>query len=272
MSRFLYPCPNRSGCRGTRSSAPICSGKPDPETYLGAAALFGCAPGEVIMVASHPSDLSEAARCDLRTCYVSRRLEDGEGRVVRPEPAARAEAAASATGPSGCERARRDCDPDDAARNQGQEPRGAQSGGGGLGSRARQVVSRRCAGTPASASEETGPSRLRRHGAPVLLPNRAKIRPVPFRRNAHPIVEEFYGVDCYYRQLCHCRSLGQQATGPVIWQKTGHNRATAHLYSFRLAENSRSCMSRVPRSTAASGETHAKPASWWRPQVNCRLA
>ena len=36
--------------------------KPDPETYLGAAALFGCAPGEVLMVASHPSDLAGAAR------------------------------------------------------------------------------------------------------------------------------------------------------------------------------------------------------------------
>ena len=35
--------------------------KPDPETYLGAAALFGCAPGEVMMVASHPSDLAGAA-------------------------------------------------------------------------------------------------------------------------------------------------------------------------------------------------------------------
>ncbi len=46
--------------------------KPDPETYLGAAALFGCAPGEVIMVASHPSDLAGAARYGLRTCYVSR--------------------------------------------------------------------------------------------------------------------------------------------------------------------------------------------------------
>ena len=29
--------------------------KPDPETYLGAAALFGCAPNEAMMVAAHPS-------------------------------------------------------------------------------------------------------------------------------------------------------------------------------------------------------------------------
>jgi 2-haloalkanoic acid dehalogenase type II len=60
--------------------------KPDPETYLGAAALFGCAPGEVIMVASHPSDLAGAARYGLRTCYVSRKLEYGEGRIVEPVP------------------------------------------------------------------------------------------------------------------------------------------------------------------------------------------
>jgi 2-haloacid dehalogenase len=60
--------------------------KPDPETYLGAAGLFGCAPGEVIMVASHPSDLSAAARYGLRTCYVSRKLEYGKGRIVEPKP------------------------------------------------------------------------------------------------------------------------------------------------------------------------------------------
>jgi 2-haloacid dehalogenase len=31
--------------------------KPDPKTYLGATALLGCAPAEVLFVASHPSDL-----------------------------------------------------------------------------------------------------------------------------------------------------------------------------------------------------------------------
>lgn len=61
--------------------------KPDPETYLGTASLFGCAPNEVIMVASHPSDLAGAARYGLRTCYVSRPLEYGEGRIVEPAPA-----------------------------------------------------------------------------------------------------------------------------------------------------------------------------------------
>jgi 2-haloacid dehalogenase len=51
--------------------------KPDPETYLGAAALLGCEPSEVMLVASHPSDLAAAAAYGLRTCYVSRPLEYG---------------------------------------------------------------------------------------------------------------------------------------------------------------------------------------------------
>ena len=62
--------------------------KPDPETYLGAAALLGCDPAEVMLVASHPSDLEAAARCGLRTCYVSRSLEYGPGRFVEATPAA----------------------------------------------------------------------------------------------------------------------------------------------------------------------------------------
>jgi 2-haloacid dehalogenase len=62
--------------------------KPDPETYLGAAALLGCEPAQVMLVASHPSDLDAAADCGLRTCYVSRPLEYGQGRVVEAAPAA----------------------------------------------------------------------------------------------------------------------------------------------------------------------------------------
>lgn len=62
--------------------------KPDPETYLGAAALLGCDPVEVMLVASHPSDLEAAAQCGLRTCYVSRPLEYGPGRFVEATPAA----------------------------------------------------------------------------------------------------------------------------------------------------------------------------------------
>jgi 2-haloacid dehalogenase len=61
--------------------------KPDPHTYLGAVALLGCTPGEVLFVASHPSDLEAAAGCGLRTCFVSRPLEYGAGLVVEQPPA-----------------------------------------------------------------------------------------------------------------------------------------------------------------------------------------
>lgn len=60
--------------------------KPDPETYLGATALLGCQPHEVMLVASHPSDLEAAAKSGLRTCYVSRLQEYGAGRVVEATP------------------------------------------------------------------------------------------------------------------------------------------------------------------------------------------
>jgi 2-haloacid dehalogenase len=61
--------------------------KPDPKTYLGAVNLLGCAPAEVMFVASHPSDLESAAGHGLKTCYVSRPLEYGQGVVVEQEPA-----------------------------------------------------------------------------------------------------------------------------------------------------------------------------------------
>ena len=53
--------------------------KPDAETYLGAVALLGLEPEEVMMVASHPSDLEAAAKNGLKTGYVSRLLEWGAG-------------------------------------------------------------------------------------------------------------------------------------------------------------------------------------------------
>jgi 2-haloacid dehalogenase len=56
--------------------------KPDPETYLGAARLFGVAPNELMLVACHPSDLQAAARCGLRTAYVERPAEFGAGGPV----------------------------------------------------------------------------------------------------------------------------------------------------------------------------------------------
>jgi 2-haloacid dehalogenase len=62
--------------------------KPDPETYLGATALLGCSPHDVMMVAAHPSDLDAAAECGLHTCYVSRPLEYGPGRMVEKTPPA----------------------------------------------------------------------------------------------------------------------------------------------------------------------------------------
>jgi len=53
--------------------------KPDPETYLGAAALLGLQPSEVLMVAAHKDDLQAAKRCGLRTAFVRRPMERGPG-------------------------------------------------------------------------------------------------------------------------------------------------------------------------------------------------
>jgi 2-haloacid dehalogenase len=51
--------------------------KPDPEVYLGAAAELGLTPDQVMMVASHKSDLRAAQAAGLRTGFVERRLEKG---------------------------------------------------------------------------------------------------------------------------------------------------------------------------------------------------
>ena len=51
--------------------------KPDPEAYLGAAALLGLKPSEVLMVAAHKDDLQAAKRCGLRTAFVRRPMERG---------------------------------------------------------------------------------------------------------------------------------------------------------------------------------------------------
>jgi 2-haloacid dehalogenase len=51
--------------------------KPDPETYLGAARLLGLAPGEVMMVAAHNSDLKAASGLGLKTAFVARPTEYG---------------------------------------------------------------------------------------------------------------------------------------------------------------------------------------------------
>jgi len=62
--------------------------KPDPEVYLMAARLLGCAPDQLMMVAAHADDLQAARACGLRTAYVHRALEfgpDAPPRSARPE-------------------------------------------------------------------------------------------------------------------------------------------------------------------------------------------
>jgi 2-haloacid dehalogenase len=51
--------------------------KPDPETYLGAAALLGARPEEAMMVAAHEDDLAAARTVGLRTAFVRRPKELG---------------------------------------------------------------------------------------------------------------------------------------------------------------------------------------------------
>lgn len=54
--------------------------KPDPEAYLGCADLLDVAPGELMLVAAHASDLRGAQRAGLMTAWVDRPLEYGAGR------------------------------------------------------------------------------------------------------------------------------------------------------------------------------------------------
>jgi 2-haloacid dehalogenase len=51
--------------------------KPDPETYLGAAALLDLAPGQVMMAAAHNNDLHAARACGLKTAFFPRPTEYG---------------------------------------------------------------------------------------------------------------------------------------------------------------------------------------------------
>jgi 2-haloacid dehalogenase len=53
--------------------------KPDPEVYLGAAAALGLEAGQVMMVASHKSDLRAAQAAGLLAAFVERPLEKGAG-------------------------------------------------------------------------------------------------------------------------------------------------------------------------------------------------
>ena len=62
--------------------------KPDPEAYLGAAAMLGFEPAEVMMVAAHKDDLRAAQACGLATAFVRRPREKGSKVKVdvAPEP------------------------------------------------------------------------------------------------------------------------------------------------------------------------------------------
>ena len=62
--------------------------KPDPATYLGAAAVFDLPPDQVMLVAAHHDDLAAARACGLRTAYVERPLEFGPAhpKDVQPQP------------------------------------------------------------------------------------------------------------------------------------------------------------------------------------------
>jgi 2-haloacid dehalogenase len=62
--------------------------KPDAEAYLGAAAMLGLEPSEVMMVAAHKDDLRAAQACGLATAFVARPREHGpKVRLdVKPEP------------------------------------------------------------------------------------------------------------------------------------------------------------------------------------------
>lgn len=58
--------------------------KPDPEAYLKAPELLSLEPEEVMLVATHPSDLRSAAAVGLKTGYVHRPLERGPERTRTP--------------------------------------------------------------------------------------------------------------------------------------------------------------------------------------------
>ena len=60
--------------------------KPDPRAYQTPARLLGLEPGEVMLVAAHPSDLEAAQTSGLATGFVARPEEYGPSRPVDPTP------------------------------------------------------------------------------------------------------------------------------------------------------------------------------------------
>lgn len=61
--------------------------KPDPQAYQTPARLLGLEPGEVMLVAAHPSDLEAAQKSGLATGFVARPQEYGSGQTPDLEPA-----------------------------------------------------------------------------------------------------------------------------------------------------------------------------------------
>lgn len=55
--------------------------KPDRQAYLGGADILDVAPGELMLVAAHPSDLRAARSAGLATAYVHRPFEQGVDRT-----------------------------------------------------------------------------------------------------------------------------------------------------------------------------------------------
>jgi 2-haloacid dehalogenase len=62
--------------------------KPAPQVYLRAAELLAVQPAELMLVAAHPFDLAGGRRAGLRTAFVDRPLEHGEGSPARSDPEA----------------------------------------------------------------------------------------------------------------------------------------------------------------------------------------
>jgi 2-haloacid dehalogenase len=60
--------------------------KPMPQTYLGAAEMLGCKPGDVIMTAAHNSDLRAAQKLGLKTAFVARPTEYGPAQKLDLAP------------------------------------------------------------------------------------------------------------------------------------------------------------------------------------------
>lgn len=63
--------------------------KPDPQAYLGTAAMLGIAPEQLCLVAAHHTDLAAARSCGLATAYIDRPQEYG-GRLTPDTRAAQA--------------------------------------------------------------------------------------------------------------------------------------------------------------------------------------